>query len=197
MGDPCCDAPCPGCEPDSAVGTASHRILLIPGKERRVRTDELTGTLATLFTELVDGASPSGAYVLNEGDAGLLRTLDRNAASDASARTRTGSSIAAHVHHLRYGLSLMNRWEAGENPFAGADWTESWRHVTVSEAEWQALRNGLREEAARWLAALRTPREVQPIELNGMVGSICHLAYHMGAIRQMHTALAGPRESGS
>lgn len=161
-----------------------------------MRTDQLTETLATLFTELVDGAPSSGAYVLNAGDAGLLRSLDRIAASDASAQTRTGSSIAAHVHHLRYGLSLMNRWQSGENPFADADWADSWRHVTVSEEEWQALRSGLREETARWLTALRTPREVQPIELNGMVGSICHLAYHLGAIRQINTALTGPKERG-
>ncbi|CAA9310530.1 MAG: hypothetical protein AVDCRST_MAG89-1087, partial [uncultured Gemmatimonadetes bacterium] len=84
---------------------------------------------------------------------------------------------AAHVEHLRYGLRLMNRWAAGEeNPFADADWTASWKRTTVSDAEWERLRAGLREEAHRWLAALQTPREVAPVELNGMIGSIAHLA---------------------
>jgi hypothetical protein len=38
------------------------------------------------------------------------------------------------------------------------------------------------------------PREVQEIELNGMIGSIAHLAYHLGAIRQIDSSLRGPAE---
>jgi hypothetical protein len=134
--------------------------------------------------------------VLNAGDAGLLRSLDRLSAAAASRQTATGSSIAAHVDHLRYGLSLMNRWSAGENPFKDADWAVSWRRTAVSDAEWQTLRADLRTETARWLEALRTPREARDIELNGMIGSIAHLAYHLGAIRQIDATLRGPAESG-
>ena len=36
-------------------------------------------------------------------------------------------------------------------------------------------------------------REVDEVELNGVVGSIAHLAYHVGAMRQMDRALRGPR----
>jgi hypothetical protein len=32
--------------------------------------------------------------------------------------------------------------------------------------------------------------------LDGVVASIAHLAYHLGAIRQIHTSTRGPRESG-
>jgi hypothetical protein len=161
-----------------------------------MRTDDLSKSLATLFGELVEGAPATGAYVLNAGDAGLLRSLDRLSAAAASRQTATGSSIAAHVDHLRYGLSLMNRWSAGENPFKDADWAVSWRRTAVSDAEWQTLRADLRTETARWLEALRTPREARDIELNGMIGSIAHLAYHLGAIRQIDATLRGPAESG-
>jgi hypothetical protein len=41
---------------------------------------------------------------------------------------------------------------------------------------------------------LRAPREVNAMELNGMVGSIAHLAYHLGAIRQINRAARGPAE---
>jgi hypothetical protein len=162
-----------------------------------MRTDDLAPSLATIFGELAMGASDKGAYVLNAGDRGLLRSLDDLSADAASALTPTGSSIAAHVDHLRYGLSLMNRWKAGENPFAGADWAASWRKTTVTEEEWRMLRAGLRSEAERWLEALRTPREAQPIELNGMIGSIAHLAYHLGAMRQVDQSLKGPVEQGA
>jgi len=159
-----------------------------------MHTVELTRTLATLFGELVNGASADGAYILNAGDDGLLRSLDKISAQAASALTPTGSSIAAHVDHLRYGLSLMNQWSAGENPFANADWSTSWKKTTVSDGEWQTRRAELRTETSRWLEALRTPREVPEIELNGMIGSIAHLAYHLGAIRQIDRAARGPAE---
>lgn len=156
-----------------------------------MNTSELAGTLTTLFTELVDGP-PKGAYMLNQGDAGLLRSLDRLSAEAASAATQGGASIAAHVEHLRYGFSLMNRWAAGENPFEDADWSASWRRTTVSDAEWAALRAELRDQAHRWREALGTPREMNRVELNGVVGSIAHLAYHLGAIRQIDRTTRGP-----
>ena len=159
-----------------------------------MRTDELTGTLDNLFGELMHGVSGKGGFMLNVGDRGLLRSLERLSAPEASAATRTGSSIAAHVAHVAYGLSLMNRWSQGENPFTDADWAASWKKVVVTEAEWEALRIQLRDEAARWLAVLRTPREVAGIELSGMIGSIAHLAYHLGAIRQINANARGPAE---
>ena len=125
---------------------------------------------------------------------GLLRSLDKLTAQDVSAGVNGGASIAAHADHLRYGLTLMNRWAAGGNPFSSADWSASWRKTTVSEAEWSALRAALASEAHCWLEALGVPREVSLAELNGVVGSIAHLAYHLGAIRQIAAAARGPQE---
>ena len=158
-----------------------------------MNTADLANTLSTLLAELVDGAPQSGAYMLNRGDPGLLRSLERLSAVAASAADPGESSVAAHVDHLRYGLSLMNRWSAGEqNPFSDADWSASWRRTTVTEGEWEQLRAQLGDEAHRWLESLRTPREVNDIELNGVIGSIAHLAYHLGAIRQIDRTLRGP-----
>ena len=161
-----------------------------------MNTGEISGTLGTLLAELVDGASKDGGYMLNPGDDGLIRSLEKLSAADASALTPTGSSIAAHVDHVCYGLSLMNRWSQGENPFDSADWTASWSRTHVSEPEWRQRIADLRAEAARWISAVRTPRQVDEIELNGMIGSIAHLAYHVGAIRQIKQATRGPVEGG-
>jgi len=155
-------------------------------------TRDFGNTLPTLFAELIDGASQSEAYMLNRGDAGLLRSLDKLSATAASKLTPNGSSIAAHVDHLRYGLSLMNRWAAGENPFDAADWSASWRKTRVSAAEWKQRREELAGEARRWLEALRTSREIGQTDLNSVVGSITHLAYHVGAIRQIDLSARGP-----
>jgi hypothetical protein len=157
-----------------------------------MNTSDLGNALPILFAELVDGASKSEAYMLNRGDAGLLRSLDKLSATAASALNPHGSTIAAHVDHLRYGLSLMNRWSAGENPFDDADWTASWRRTRVSAAQWKQLREELAKEAHRWLENLAKPREMDQSELNSVVGSVAHLAYHVGAIRQIDLSARGP-----
>jgi hypothetical protein len=159
-----------------------------------MNTAEIANSLVTLLSELVDGAQKSGGYMLNGGDEGLLRSLEKLSAAEASATTSTGSSIAAHVDHVRYGLSLMNRWSHGENPFETADWGASWRKTRVTDAEWRQLRDGLRAEAISWLNAVRTPRQVGEQDLNGMIGSIAHLAYHFGAIRQINAGARGPKD---
>jgi len=106
-----------------------------------------------------------------------------------------GATIAAHAQHLRYGLSLMNRWaREGGNPFADATWDAAWQISAVDAIQWDEIRGGLRDEAHRWQKVLETPREVADVEVSGMIASIGHLAYHMGAIRQISKATRGPRE---
>jgi len=161
-----------------------------------MKTNDIGASLATLFSELVIGAnSGGGAFILNSGDAGLLRSLDKLSAADASGSVHGGATIAAHAQHVRYGLSLMNRWASeGGNPFADAKWDEAWKTSRVDDGEWSEIRGGLRDEAQRWLGVLGTGREVSTVELNGMIASIAHLAYHLGAIRQIASSARGPRE---
>ena len=160
-----------------------------------MRTDDITKTLTRVLMELTDGPHPRGGVVLNTGDIGLLPSLDTLTAADASQAVNGGATIAAHTQHLRYGLSLMNEWGAnGGNPFANAKWDQAWKMSTVDDAEWQEIRTGLREEATRWREILGTPREAGNIELMGMVGSLAHLAYHLGAIRQINRSARGPKE---
>ena len=161
-----------------------------------MRTTDVSHSLARLFSELVDGANdPNGAFMLNRGDLGLLRSLDKLSAADASRSTNDGATIAAHTLHVRYGLSLMNRWATeGGDPFAGATWDAAWKVSAVTDTEWQEIREGLRRETQQWHEMLGTPRDVIEIELMGMIGSIAHLAYHLGAIRQINKAVRGPRE---
>jgi hypothetical protein len=72
------------------------------------------------------------------------------------------------------------------------DWTASWRKSVVSDTEWLELRARLRREANTWAEVLRTPREVNDVELGWMAGCVAHMAYHLGAIRQIDRATRGP-----
>ena len=159
-------------------------------------TTEISRALSRLFSELVNGTSDRGnAFILNTGDVGLLRSLEKLSAADASTSANDGATIAAHAQHVRYGLSLMNRWaREGGNPFADAKWDEAWKVSAVDDAMWSEIRTGLGDETQRWLEMLRTPRECSGIELTGMISSVAHLAYHLGAIRQISKSIRGPKE---
>ena len=157
--------------------------------------NDLHTSLSLLFAELINGPSSDDAYMLNRGDPGLLRSLDALSAEAASKPSAPGAaSIAAHVDHVCYGLDLMNRWSDGEaDPWSGADWAASWRRITVTDSEWAALRERLRQSTGRWQRSLQTPRRMSALELNGVIASIAHLAYHLGAIRQIDRSIQGPR----
>ncbi len=158
-------------------------------------SNDLHRSLSSLLRELVDGTSDGPSFVLNPGDVGLLRSLDKLTAAEASRSSHGGATITAHVEHLRYGLSLMNRWAAGENPFDDADWTKAWETSTVTDVEWARLRGELGRELAGWAEALASSREVSGVELDGVLGSVIHLAYHLGAIRQISVGPRGPQAS--
>jgi hypothetical protein len=158
-------------------------------------TAPIAGLLHSLLDELVHGSPDlkASTNVLNQGDAGLLAALDRLSAAAASATHEGGPSIAAHVDHLRYGLSLLNRWANGvPPPWPDMDWTASWRKNVVTDTEWRKLRDELRREADAWAEVLRTPRELTDQQAGWVLGSIAHFAYHMGAIRQIDRATRGP-----
>ena len=171
--------------------TRSHRTAYDVG----MTTADMTSSLTRLFSELVSGASDKGGFILNSGDIGMLRSLDKLSAADASRSVHDGATIAAHVQHVRYGLSLMNRWATeGGNPFADAKWDEAWKVGEVDAGTWDEIRGGLGAETTRWRDVLASPREVSDIELSGLIASVAHLAYHLGAIRQINKESRGPRE---
>jgi hypothetical protein len=157
-----------------------------------MNTRDISPTLSSLYSELVNGIPESNGYILNRGDGGMLLSLDKLSASAASATNAGGASIAAHVRHLSYALSLMNRWADGGNPFQGADWAAAWKKTSVDAGEWKELRDALRRECAAWQQNLGSPRDVDGVELQGVLGSVAHIAYHLGAIRQIDREIRGP-----
>ena len=156
-------------------------------------TDSLfQSALSKMLTEIFDGPPGSEAYLLNPGDVGLLRQLDSIDAKAASSRPMPGkTTIASHVDHLHFGLTLMNRWAAGEeNPFANADWNASWQRTKVTDDQWKNLRAALRDQVKKWQKAVATRTTWDPISASGALSSAAHTAYHLGAIRQILAALS-------
>jgi hypothetical protein len=154
---------------------------------------ETLRTLGDLLNDLINGTCNSESWVLNREDSGLLKSLDVLTSEQASkVPISGGSSIAAHVDHLRYGFQLLNRWSDGdEQAFAGADFSGAWRRNTVSEEEWAARRKDLAREALDWRESLEDLKNGGP-GIDARIASVVHLAYHLGAIRQINRSLRGP-----
>jgi len=146
--------------------------------------------LSKLLTEIFDGPPGDEAYLLNPGDPGLLRQLESIDARAASTRPMPGkTTIAAHVDHVHYGLTLLNRWAAGEeNPWADVDWDASWQRATVTDHEWRESRDALRHETKSWQSAVSVRTEWDDLAAAGALASAAHTAYHLGAIRQIIAA---------
>jgi hypothetical protein len=147
--------------------------------------------LSNLLTEIFDGPPGQEAYVLNPGDPGLLRQLDTIDAAAASRRPMPGkTTIAAHADHVHFGLTLLNRWAAGEaNPWEGADWNASWQRTAVNDEQWRELRERLRHEAGKWRQAAAMRTSWDDLTAAGALSSAAHTAYHLGAIRQILAGL--------
>jgi hypothetical protein len=159
--------------------------------------------LEMVLQELLDGpGAPGTAVVLNTGDAGLLGSLARISAAEASRSVRPadatgapGATLAAHAEHVRFGLSLLNRWaREGGDPFTGARWDEAWKIATVNEATWTEIRAGLEAEARMWKETLATREAYSTRDLLWAIGSVAHLAYHLGAMRQIVPSVRGPKD---
>jgi hypothetical protein len=143
--------------------------------------------VSKLLIEIFDGPPGTEAYILNPGDSGLHRQLEKISAATASQHAIPGKpSIAAHVDHVHFGMSLLTRWISGEeNPWADADWNGAWKRNTVTDQQWQALRDNLRKEASTWQRAVLLRTEWDDITAAGALSTIAHTAYHLGAIRQI------------
>ena len=148
--------------------------------------------VVNMLREIFDGP-PAGepSFVLNRGDPGLLQDLDRIGAEAASTRPMPGkTTIAAHVDHVCYGLSLLNRWASGEaNAWDGADWQASWKRGQVTDAQWRTLRAALRREAEAWRSHTTQRTAWDDLSAACALSSAAHTAYHFGAIRQILAGL--------
>jgi hypothetical protein len=140
--------------------------------------------------EIIAGPAAEPSLVLNPGDSGLLQSLDQLSAAQASRRLAGGYSIAGRVEELRYSLAMFNRWHLGENPFIDSGVRTAGRRMCVNDALWCEQRRRLRHELGRWMDLAVNQRIATDAENAGMMALAVCVAYHLGALRQMHRALS-------
>ena len=144
--------------------------------------DVVLGQILGVLAEAFEGPQQNWSYFTDSGrDSGLLGTLGRMSALEAS-RVLGRTSIAAHVHHVIFGLEASAAWIEGDR--TTRKWSESWSLMEADDAEWlhmqEALKSGYRDMRKDIELFAASSAEA----MGGVIGALAHVAYHLGAIRQ-------------
>jgi hypothetical protein len=141
--------------------------------------------ISKLLAEAYEGTVSQSWFSDHGPESGLFATLERISAENASKNTvMGGSSIAAHVNHLRWSLAMSNALMRGQE--TSRNWAESWRVQTVDAATWTELKTSLRLDYETLRDQL--PNGFDPNNsrlVTAGVSLVAHAAYHLSAIRQM------------
>ena len=144
-------------------------------------------TMLTLMPELFGVADVPSSYMLDDGRAGLLGTLEKVDAATASAGLRPqNATIAAHTNHILLLLDLFVAYDHGEQPHA--DWEGSWKVQHVDPAAWDTLRATVRTRYDQAIERIQERTEFPPEAVGGCIILLTHVSYHLGEIKQMLTS---------
>jgi hypothetical protein len=150
---------------------------------------EFNSLILKLIREFFDGAQDaSQTMVVSPGsDSGFFGTLGEISAETASRSvSKSGSTIAAHINHMRYSLELANKYLRGENPYPDSDIPASWNVKQVNETDWRNLISSLRKEYDTLHQALEQKPDWSNVALlTDILSHVTHTAYHLGAVRQL------------
>lgn len=155
----------------------------------------LTEAITALLTEAYEGPpDPTSTWFIdNEPDSGIFGLLKGVSAEEASVSVdrsgEPGTSIAAHVEHLRWSMALFNAELRGEEH--SGKWAESWLVSTVDEGAWDRLRAELRAEFEALRDGLRRQTQLPEENFTGVMAELMHTAFHLGMMRQMIERVRG------
>jgi hypothetical protein len=154
----------------------------------------LRAVLPILSEAFAGPADPRSTHFVNNlPDCGVFGTLDGLTAEQASTPMQAGgATAAAQAEHLRFRLDVSVRWMRGERE--KADWARSWDVTRVDDGAWTELRAQLRRTYDAFVAMVHQ----QPMDagmLEGLVATVAHTAYHLGALRQIARHAPGRAEA--
>jgi len=148
--------------------------------------ERMNEVIIEFLSEAYVGPShPYTWFINNDPESGILGTIKKLKAEEASTPIiDNGTTIVAHIEHLRWSLNKTNSLLNGEDPTM--NWSESWRVRRVDSEDWMLLIEQLSGEFNRLVKSLSSGVSlVSDEQLKEALALIPHAAYHLGAIRQM------------
>ncbi len=141
------------------------------------------GQMLAVLREAFEGPpGPWSYFIDNDPDAGMLGTVAGRSA-EAASRPRGETTVAARAHHVVFGLHASAAWIRGDR--TPRDRAESWRVTSVDEDDWRRLRDTPRAGYEDLREAIERHAASGAEAMGGVVGTLAHAAYPLGAIRRM------------
>jgi len=149
-------------------------------------TKSMVELLAEAYVGPPDANSPTW-FNDNDPNAGIFSRIYPVSAKDASVSAdgsgNPGTSVASHTEHLRWSLANANGAMRGE-PYQ-SNWKASWTVTSVTEEQWNLLREKLRTEYETIVESIEKQEQLGGDYLNGLLALIPHAVYHLATIRQI------------
>jgi hypothetical protein len=152
--------------------------------------DAILAQVTDLLRETFEGGLPDQGTVYLDHSSGIRNTLAGITAEQASRRLEGHPSVAAHARHMNFHLRATSGWLRGEQ--RSLDWPGSFEPQTVDAGEWAKILRDLEDSRAELLRTLASLSPEKFVEAGAGIGAIAHLAYHLGAIRQLMHRVKGP-----
>lgn len=142
--------------------------------------------LREAFEGIPEGAS--GTWFV-QGREGILNSLAELDAQQASYCVNDQiKSIGAHARHLAYILNWGNTCHGEQAPTGS--WEDTWLQTTFGDSEWEALKKDISDRYARFLEWYTSNTDWSHEEgVVGVLAMLPHVAFHLGAIRQLMMVL--------
>jgi len=151
--------------------------------DTKTMRESVLALVEELMRETFEGGRPGQGTQYLDHASGVLPTLAGLTAEQASKSVDGHPSIAAHARHTHFHLRVSKEWILGDH--GRRDWKGSFLPNTVTEAEWRALQQELQRSREELLDVLRSLDDETFLSEGAGMGSIAHVAYHLGAIRQL------------
>lgn len=138
-----------------------------------------------LWEEVVGDPPKDGKQVaVLDTDTGWTQTLASVNAAEASRPIAPGATtIAGQTGHAAYYLELFAA--TIENREVETDWPASFEPSDVDEDTWATQKARLFEGIERVTGHMRANPVWPETHVRSALGALVHLAYHLGAVRQM------------
>ncbi len=155
---------------------------------------DFTTPLLTLFAEMFGVSGTPHGFVLDDGNSGLLATLDSVDAEMASkALSPEHATIASHSAHILDLLYTFHRMALGEIP--DTDWSVPWTLREVNAYDWEERKSNLRAAYAAVISDIQANPDWSGPRVGGALALLAHCSYHCGEIRQMRTTVLAQSNS--